>query len=236
MVVLITGTTGIAEATAALAREQGHQTFLAGLPAFDLTTAEAAARGVKECVSLHGRIDALFNVAGASGRACGDGPLHECTDEGWQWTIEANLGTAFRAGRAVLRQMLIQERNAAGQRGTILNMSSVVAFDPEAQHFTTHAYAAAKGAILALTRSMAARYAAEGIRVNAIAPGLVRTPMSDRAQSNREIITWVSGRQPLAGGMLDAAEIARAALFLLGDESRFITGQTLVVDGGWTIT
>jgi NAD(P)-dependent dehydrogenase (short-subunit alcohol dehydrogenase family) len=236
MIVLITGTSGIAEATAGLAREQGHDTFLAGLPDFDLTTTQAATRAVEECVARYGRIDALFNVAGASGRSHGDGPLHECTDEGWQWTLEANLGTTFRTTRAVLRQMLRQQRDAADRCGTILNMSSVVAFDPEAQHFATHAYAAAKGAIIALTRSLAAHYAADGIRVNAIAPGLVRTPMSRRAQSDPEIVAWISGRQPLAGGMLEAADIARAALFLLAEESRHITGQTLVVDGGWTIT
>lgn len=230
MVVLITGTTGIAAATAQLATERGHSVHAAGLPDIDLTKPEAADRAVEQCLAQHGRIDALFHVAGASGRSHGDGPLDECTDEGWRFTIDANLTTAFHTTRAVLRQMMRQ------RCGAILLTSSVLATSPERQRFATHAYAAAKGAVISMGRAMAAYYAPNGIRVNVIAPGLVRTPMSLRAQSDNEILNWMKVKQPLAGDLLDASEIAKAALFLLSDESRHITGQVIQVDAGWSVS
>ena len=103
-------------------------------------------------------------------------------------------------------------------------------------HFAAHAYAASKGAIIALTQSMAAYYAPHGIRVNAIAPGLVRTPMSARAQMSPEIQEFIRGKQPLKGAMLEAEEVARVAVFLLGAEAAQITGQVVTVDGGWTVS
>jgi NAD(P)-dependent dehydrogenase (short-subunit alcohol dehydrogenase family) len=229
MAILITGTTGIAAATAALARDRGLDVFLAGLPGFDLTRPADAQAAVEACLRQHGTIDALFNAAGASGRAHGDGPLHDCSPEGWRFTLDSNLTTAFLTSRAVLPHML------ARRSGAILHMTSVLATHPEPGRFATHAYAAAKGALIALTTSMAAYYAPHGVRVNALAPGLVRTPMTARAQSDPAILEAMQTRQPLAGGMLDAAEIARAALFLLTDESRMVTGQVLTVDGGWSV-
>lgn len=236
MILFLTGTTGIAEATAQLARAAGHEVFAVGLPDADLTDPAAADFAVRRCAELHGRIDALFNIAGASGRGRGDGPLHECTDEGWRFTFDTNLGTTFHTTRAALRQMLAQQPGEDGTRGSILNMSSVLATSPEPVHFATHAYAASKGAVDALTRSLAAYYAPFGIRVNAIAPGLVRTPMTRRAQTDPSILEQMKTKQPLGGDMLDAADVARAALFLLGPESRRITGQILAVDGGWSVS
>jgi NAD(P)-dependent dehydrogenase (short-subunit alcohol dehydrogenase family) len=175
-------------------------------------------------------VDAVFNVAGISGRRFGDGPLHECSAEGWDVTLDTNVRSMFLVCRSVLRYWL-----AAGRPGAILNMASVSAYSPEPVHFATHAYAASKGAILAMSRAMAAYYAPHKIRVNAIAPGLVRTPMSARAQSDSEILEFIKRKQPLSGGMLDAEDVAAAALFLLGDESRHITGQVVGVDGGWSV-
>jgi NAD(P)-dependent dehydrogenase (short-subunit alcohol dehydrogenase family) len=235
MVLLITGTTGIAAAAAAEARARGIAVFAAGLPEYDFTETEQAERAVAECVARHRRIDGLFNVAGASGRSRGDGPLHEISDEGWAFTIDANLGTMYRVTRAVLARMRIQEPDTQGLRGSIVNMTSVLAFDPEPERFATHAYAAAKGAAIALTKSLASYYAGDGIRVNGIAPGLTRTPMSDRAQRDPGMASWIARKQPLSHGFLEASEVAQAALYLLAPESRAITGQILVVDGGWTI-
>lgn len=123
-----------------------------------------------------------------------------------------------------------------GLRGTILNMASVLGFAPQAQSFATHAYAASKGAILGMSRSMAAYYAPHKIRVNVIAPALVRTPMSRRAQSDPEILDLMKTKQPLAEDLIEAEDVARAALFLLSDESRMITGDTLTVDAGWCVS
>ena len=138
--------------------------------------------------------------------------------------------------RETIRYMLEQEPDAGtGLRGTILNMASVLAASPEPTFFATHAYAASKGAVIALSRSMAAYYAPHKIRVNAIAPSLVRTPMSRRAQENPEILALMRTKQPLSEDLLDADDVARAALFLLGPDSRMVTGDLLTVDGGWSV-
>jgi len=239
--VLITGGSGIAAATARLAAAEGAQVFLAGLSAeeglklyfhlADLTIPDAAAGAVNACLERYGRIDALFNVAGISGRKFGDGPLHECTEEGWDRTMTTNVKSMFLVSRAVLQHMLTR---ALG--GAIVNMSSVLAFSPEPKHFAAHAYAASKGAIVSMTRAMASYYAPHKIRVNCIAPGLVRTPMSRRAQEDPTVLAYIRAKQPLAEDLLGAEEIAHAAVFLLSDEARMITGQVVTVDGGWSVS
>ena len=118
-------------------------------------------------------------------------------------------------------------------RSAIVNIASVLADHPESTHFATHAYAAAKGGLIALTKSMASYYAPHNIRVNAIAPGLVRTPMSARAQSDSRILKFIQSKQPLAHDLLSAEDVARSALFLLSPESRYITGEVLTIDAGW---
>jgi NAD(P)-dependent dehydrogenase (short-subunit alcohol dehydrogenase family) len=250
-VLLVTGATGIAAATAALAMRSGAHVVVTGLTqesleslradlpglevvAGDLVQPATADAAITRCRDRYGRLDAVFNVAGISGRRFGDGPLHECTDEGWDVTMATNLRSMFLVCRASLRQMLGQAPSATGGRGAILNMSSVLAIAPEPRHFATHAYAASKGAVIALTRALAAYYAPHGIRVNAIAPGLVRTPMSARAQADPAIVESMQVRQPLAGGFIEPDEIARAAVFLLSDDARVITGETLVADAGWS--
>jgi len=250
-VLIITGSTGIGAAFARLAAGEGARLVIATgdersgwelaeqtgaeVWAGDLTRAESAASVLAQCLSKFGRVDALFNAAGLSGRRFGDGPAHECTDEGWDATLAQNLGIMFRMCRAAIGRMLQQEAGEDGIRGAILNMGSVLAEAPEPRHFATHAYAAAKGAVVSMTRSMAAYYGPPKIRVNAIAPGLVRTPASERA-NDPELIEFIRKKQPLTGGMVDAEDIARAALFLLSEEARSITGEVLAVDAGWRVT
>lgn len=249
---LITGSTGIAEATALLAAAEGARVFLAGREpqsvidlsaragggcyVADLTSTEATEAAVDACAKRFGRIDVLFHVAGISGRRFGDGPLHECTEEGWDITLDTNLKSAFRIGRAVLRRMMDQPVAANGLRGSVLNMSTVLAFSPDPRHFATHAYAAGKAGVIGLSRAMAAYYAPHRIRVNVIAPGLVRTPMSARAQQDAEVLRFIHGKQPLAGDLLQPDDIARAAVFLMSDESRAVTGVVFPVDGGWSVS
>lgn len=244
-VLFISGNTGIAEATARLAVARGAKVFVCGLEAEpgdllhmelgcghyagDLTETEHAEKAVAHCLDMYGHIDGLFNVAGASGRGHGDGPLHLVSEHGWEWTLAANLRTTFLVSRTVLRRMIPR------RAGSIVNMSSIIASSPESDDFATHAYATAKGGVAALTRSMAAAYAAHGIRVNAIAPGLVRTPMSRRAQESEEIVEKMKRKQPLADGLMEPEDVARAALFLLSREAAMITGQVLGVDAGWSL-
>ena len=162
---------------------------------------------------------------------------HECTLEGWNITLTSNATTSFLVSKHALRYFLSRERvTPSGLRGTILNMASVLAASPEREFFATHAYAASKGAVIAMTRAAAAYYAPFGININAIAPGLVITPMSERAQGNAGILNFMKHKQPLPAGLLDADEIARAAVFLLSDDARHITGQVMNVDGGWTVS
>ena len=243
MNLLITGATGIAGATVRLAQAAGHGVFVASLNeadctaldcpylACDLTDSAQADAAVAAAVTALGRIDAVFCVVGGSGRRFGDGPLDVCTDEGWRQTFALNLDTAFFVARAAIRQFIVQ-----GTGGTLAFAGSVLATHPEPQRFATHAYATAKGALQSLTTTLAAYYAPQKIRVNLIAPGLVRTPMSARAQSDEAILALMRTKQPLAQDLLDADEIARAALFLLGTDARQITGQTLTVDGGWSVS
>jgi NAD(P)-dependent dehydrogenase (short-subunit alcohol dehydrogenase family) len=223
--------TGDPESGWELARDTGAEVWVG-----DLTRPESAGSVLSQCLSKFGRVDALFNVAGLSGRRFGDGPAHECTDEGWEVTLSHNLGIMFHMCRAVIGRMLEQEVGESGIRGAILNMGSVLAEAPEPHHFATHAYAAAKGAVTAITRSMASYYAPHRIRVNALAPGLVRTPGSRPIEDRAELLEWIRKKQPLTAGMIDSQDVASAAIFLLSEEARSITGEVLAVDAGWKIS
>lgn len=198
----------------------------------DATQPETAPKAIEQCLSAFGGFDGLYHVAGGSGRRWGDGPLHEVTNEGWRQTLELNLTSVFYSNRAAVRQLLSQEKG-----GTILNLTSVLAFSPSGQHFATHSYSAAKSAIIGLTRSCAALYAPKSIRFNALAPGLVQTPMSQRASGNPEIMAFVKTKQPLDGGRIgQPSDFDAAAVFFMSDASRFTTGQVLAIDGGWSVT
>jgi len=253
-VCLVTGSTGMAASAAAAIAAEGGDVFvvsrteqharelassLAGRGAWavaDLTREEEVEAAVTACADRFGRIDALYEVAGISGRRLGDGPIHEATLDGWQAVMEANATSLFLVARAVIRRMLAQDPDADGQRGAILAMSSALAQHPSAEHFATHAYAASKGAIEGLTRAMAAHYAPHGIRVNAIAPSLVATPMSTRAQSDPAILAYLRRKQPLAGGPIEADAVTPVALHLLSRDARMVTGQVLTVDAGWSVS
>src|SRR5271157_3364962 len=245
---LITGSSGIAAATARLAAGRGSRIFIVGnresecrdlckdIPGSSYAVADVADYGavqeaVAACIRNFGAIDAVFNVAGISGRSLGDGPLHECTPEGWQAMMSIHAAGTFHVCREVLRHWL-----GASRKGTILNTGSVLARSPEREFFATHAYAASKGAIESMSLAAAAYYAPLGIRINVIAPGLVRTPMSARAQSDTRLLEYMAGKQPLTRGLLEPNDIAKAACFLLRKDSSPITGQVVTVDGGWAVS
>ena len=207
----------------------------AACAAADLESETAVDAAITAAIARFGRIDGLFAVAGGSGRQFGDGPIHEVTAEGWDRTLASNLRSQALTCRAVVRQMLTQEPNSSGTRGSILLMGSVTASDPAPAFFATHAYAAAKGATTALMTTMAATYATQRIRVNAVAPSLTDTPMTTRAAGDARIRAFAKRKQPLAGEMMDPDEVAHAAVYFLSDESRVVTGQLLKIDGGWSV-
>ncbi len=185
----------------------------------------------QETIQTLGGLDVLYHVAGISGRRHGDGPLRECTLEGWQATLQANLTSVFLSNQSAVRHWLAQR-----QPGVVLNMASVLGFAPSPRYFDTCAYTATKGGIISLSKLAAARYASEGIRVNVIAPGLIDTPMAQRAVQDSAIREFLRTKQPLTAGPGTPEHCADAAVFLCSDEARFITGIVLPVDGGWCVS
>jgi NAD(P)-dependent dehydrogenase (short-subunit alcohol dehydrogenase family) len=161
----------------------------------------------------------LVNCAGVSTKV----PIDQMPAEEWRRVLDINLdGTAF----AVKHAVPVMRRNG---RGSIVNIASVAAFSTASLHNTV--YAASKGAIVAFTRALVYELSRDGIRVNAIAPGLVNTPILQRHPP--EWFAERSARVPM-GRMGSVDEIARAVTFLASDLSSYITGQTIVVDGGLT--
>jgi NAD(P)-dependent dehydrogenase (short-subunit alcohol dehydrogenase family) len=245
-VLLITGSSGIAAAVARLwAAEDSVFVFGvnehecrsladdldAGYTVGDVRDETAVKRGIAECLDRCGQIDALMNVAGISARSLGDGPLHQCTSEAWDAVMDVNAKGTFLMCREVLG---LWTKNR--QAGVILNTGSVLAQHPQREHFATAGYAASKGAVEAISMAAAAYYAPAGIRINVIAPGLVHTPMTARAQGNADINKYMVHKQPLRKGMLTAEDIAKTACFLLRKDSSPITGQILTVDAGWAVS
>ncbi len=255
--VLVTGSTGMAESAIRAIAGEGGSVFAvsrteAHLRALADALGSVGSRFVWRVADLRreaeveaafdafdaavGRLDAVYSVAGISGRRFGDGPLHEATLEGWDSTLSANATSQFLVARAAVRRMLAQAPDAVGSRGSLLLMSSTLASRPAPAFFATHAYAASKGAIEGLARALAAYYAPHGIRVNVIAPALIATPMSRRAQDDPAILAYLAQKQPLAGGPIAAEAVTPTALHLLSDEARMITGQVVAVDGGWSVS
>ena len=255
--IVVTGSTGMAASAAraiaaegggvfAVSRTEAHLASLAAeihaaggtctWYAADLRREDEVAAAFRAFDARTGRLDAVYSVAGISGRRFGDGPLHEATLEGWETVMAANATSQFLVARAAITRMVSQDLDPVGSRGVVLLMSSVLASRPAPEHFGTHAYAASKGAIESLARSAASSYAPRGIRVNAIAPSLIATPMSRRAQDDPAITGYLQAKQPLARGPIDPDAVTPVALHLLSDESRMITGQVIGVDGGWSVS
>jgi NAD(P)-dependent dehydrogenase (short-subunit alcohol dehydrogenase family) len=198
----------------------------------DATDETLAEQAIQTCIKKFGGFDGLYHVAGGSGRKFGDGPLHELTTEGWEKTLQLNLTSLMFSNRAAIKYFL-QNKSA----GAVLNMSSVLGFSPSPKYFSTHAYAATKSAVFGFTKAIAAYYASHNIRVNVIAPSLIETPMSQRATHDDAIMQFIKTKQPLDGGRIGIPEDADgAAVFLLSDHSKFITGQVIAVDGGWCVS
>jgi NAD(P)-dependent dehydrogenase (short-subunit alcohol dehydrogenase family) len=197
----------------------------------DASAPEQVENLFRESIAFLGGLDVLYHVAGISGRRHGDGPLHECSVAGWQATVDANLKSTFLTNQQAVRHFLGQR-----QPGVILNMASTLAFSPSPRYFDTFAYAATKGGIVAMSRLAAASYAANNIRVNVIAPGLIDTPMAERACQDPAIRHFLESKQPLSGGAGRPEDCSDAAVFLCSDEARFITGAVLPADGGWCVS
>jgi len=207
-------------------RERDAATSLAAVSAvgrgdllpFDVTDAAAIASAIERVRGERGTLDVLVNNAGVAR----DNLVPLMSDEDWQQVIDVNLRGAFLCTKAVLAPMI------ANKGGAIVNVASVAGLRGTAGQAS---YAASKGGLLALTRSLAVELAPRGIRVNAVVPGLLSTGMAarmDRRRLDERVPQIPLGRVGTAG------EVARAVLFLASDDASYIAGQALAVDGGLT--
>ena len=175
---------------------------------------------VEGVVKAFGRIDFLFNNAGMIHRA----PAEEFPLEQWEEMIKVNLTGPFLLSQAVARHMIEK-----GIKGSIVNTSSLIAVFGGV---TVPSYAATKGCLTQLTKSMCNDWAKYGIRVNAIGPGWVKTDMTEAVQNNPDRFQAISARIPL-GRWADPKDLAGLAVFLASDASAYITGQVIFIDGGY---
>jgi len=249
-IVIIGGTTGLGLSAAKAFVREGANVVVVGRSSDSVNEAQQqlgknsitlagdaiqpgiAQQAIAACLEKFKSFDGLYHVAGGSGRKFGDGPLHELSLEGWNKTFELNLTSLVLSNQAAVQTFLKQKTS-----GTILNMGSVLGFSPSPQHFVTHAYAAAKAAVIGFTKSTAAYYAKDNIRINVLAPALVETPMAQRAANDEIILSFIKTKQPLDGGRIGKPEdLDGAAVYFMSDQSKFTTGQVLAIDGGWDLS
>lgn len=202
----------------------------------DVTKSAEIEALVADVVARHGRIDILDNNVGIAEI----GGVVELPEDEWERVFRVNLTSAFLAMKHVV-PVMERQFEASGQGGSIINISSIASIRYTGVAYAS--YAASKAAMNHLTRVTAAQYAPKKIRVNAILPGLMKTPMVERsaglarsyAGGDIEAMWRARDAQVPMGHMGDAFDVANAALFLASDESRYVTGIELLVDGGITL-
>lgn len=200
------------EVAQAFSKETGIEAFK-----WDVADFDSCAEGIKLVEeSLGGPVEVLINNAGITR----DGFLHKMTPEAWLAVINTNLNSCFNMSRAVVEKMRDK------QFGRIVNVSSVNA---QLGQFGQTNYTAAKAGVLGFTKALARETANKGITVNSIAPGYITTDMT--ANISEDVLKKIVSGIPV-GRMGEPEEIARAVLFLVGDQAGFITGETLSINGG----
>jgi NAD(P)-dependent dehydrogenase (short-subunit alcohol dehydrogenase family) len=234
-VAIVTGAAGgQGRATAELFAAQGAAVYAADLkPAtyetegvsherLDISLPDEWASLVDKVLGETGKLDILVNNAAVTGAS---GPFHTTTLEDWNHVIQTNLTGTFLGMRAVIPTM--QQQKA----GSIVNIASIVALSPVP---FVAPYHATKGGIRVMTKHAAFSYAADGIRVNAVFPGIIDTPMMEAAVANEQMMSAFKTGIPM-GRVGAPAEVAAATLFLASDEASYVTGTEIVVDGGASV-
>lgn len=223
-VVLVTGAaSGIGRATAQRLTLAGWVVFATdlsdgdGLHRCDVTSIDSVEQAVRECVDVHGSLDAVVNAAG-SGRPVA---FLEATDEIWQQTLDVNLMGTIRVCRAAVPHLRDSHTPARG----IVNFTSQAA--KTGGLLIGAPYSAAKAAVLCLTKTLAAEFGSDGIRVNAVAPGIIDTPFLDGVPGIRE-----RGQTLPLGRIGRPEEVAAVVSFLLSADASYLTGEIIDVNGG----
>ncbi len=240
--IIVTGSSGIAAALIRALDARGDAIYIVGgidsesealqnecknikgYSSVDLRDEDQTVAAFQSANQALGKVTDVVGIVGGSGRKFGDGRIDEISLDGWNQTLALNLSTAFltlREGVKLLKK--------AG--GSVTLTGSVLATSPVKEHFTTHAYATSKAALEGLVRVSATSFLNEKIRINAVAPGLVDTPMAKRAGEDPVIQKFTAAKQPLAGGQLPATALTSAYLYLI--DNQYVTGEVLTVDGGW---
>lgn len=187
----------------------------------DISNAADVKAMIEKTISTYGRLDYAFNNAGIEGLSA---PTHECTEENWERIININLKGAWLCMKYEIGQMIKQGK------GAIVNNASVaglVGFQG------APAYVASKHGLIGITKTAALECAKLGIRINAVCPGIIRTPMIDRfTGKNKEIEKQFENMEPI-GRLGEPEEVANAVIWLCSDGASFITGDAIAVDGGW---
>ncbi|MGB3328598.1 MAG: SDR family oxidoreductase [Thermomicrobiales bacterium] len=209
-----------AEQTAQMVADAGRTPLVVQVDVGDAESVEAAFAALD---ARFGRLDIMVNNAGISAR----GAVHDLAIDDWSRVMNVNLNGTFRCSQLAARRMLAQ-----GDGGRIINITSV---HQEACSGTGAAYNASKAAIRNLTRTQAIELGPHGITVNVIAPGMIVTPMNQRAIDDPDYLAWASEQIPARRAGYPA-DIANMAVFLASDVASYCTGSTFFVDGGWMLT
>jgi NAD(P)-dependent dehydrogenase (short-subunit alcohol dehydrogenase family) len=222
------GSSGIGQAVAAAFAAVGARVANFDLAAkgddgyqVDVTDEAQVQAAFAEVVARHGRVDVLFNNAGIAIRR----PTTELTMKDWDTVVAVNMTGVFLCAREAARHML------AGRGGRIVNTASIMGFSGGGL-YPNISYQATKGAVVNMTRAMAVEWAARGIRVNAIAPTWVRTPLTRFITEQPELVRRIEQMTPM-GRLAEPEEIVGAVLFLASRASAMVTGHVLAIDGGF---